>query len=125
MSLHYKYKKLLVWLGSKTPKHPPLTEREYLTKRVIIRLLANPKTHYLMTPSGRYYLQTEDKKYTLILQNNFVKLTNHTYSFEFTISSYVSNELIALVERAIEKTRSKMEDELSKNEVNILKEMLK
>jgi len=78
-----------------------------------------------MTPSGRYYLQTEDKKYTLILQNNFVKLTNHTYSFEFTISSYVSNELIALVERAIEKTRSKMEDELSKNEVNILKEMLK
>jgi len=78
-----------------------------------------------MTPSGRYYLQTEDKKYTLILQNNFVKLTNHTYSFEFTISSYVSNELIALVERAIEKTRSKMEDELSKNEINILKEMLK
>jgi hypothetical protein len=106
-------------------KHPPLTEREYLTKRVIIRLLANPKTHYLMTPSGRYYLQTEDKKYTLILQNNFVKLTNHTYSFEFTIGSYVSDELIALVERAIEKTRSKMEDELSKNEINILKEMLK
>ena len=83
------------------------------------------KTHYLMTPSGRYYLQTEDKKYTLILQNNFVKLTNHTYSFEFTIGSYVSDELIALVERAIEKTRSKMEDELSKNEINILKEMLK
>jgi hypothetical protein len=125
MSLPYKYKKLLVWLGNKAPKPPLLTEREYLTKRVIIKLLANPKTHYLMTPSSRYYLQTEDKKYTLILQNNFVKLTNHTYSFEFTIGSHVSNELIALIKRAIEKTRSKMEDELSKNEINILKEMLK
>ena len=50
---------------------------------------------------------------------------SYTYSFEFTIGSYVSDELIALVERAIEKTRSKMEDELSKNEINILKEMLK
>ncbi len=68
MNLRYKYKKLLVWLSNKTPKHPPLTEREYLTKRVIIRLLANPKTHYLMTPSGRYYLQTEDKKYNIPTQ---------------------------------------------------------
>ena len=78
-----------------------------------------------MTPSSRYYIQTEDKRYTIILQNNFVKLTNHRYSFEFTIGSYVSNELIKLVERAIEKNRSKMEDELSKNEINILKELLK
>ena len=78
-----------------------------------------------MTPSGRYYLQTEDKKYTLILQNNFIKLTNHTYSFEFTISSYLSDELIALVERTIEKTRSKMETELFENEINILKQILK
>jgi hypothetical protein len=125
MSLRYKYKKLLVWLQSKAIKNPPLTEREYLTKKVIIRLLSNPKTHYLMTPSSRYYIQTEDKRYTIILQNNFVKLTNHRYSFEFTIGSYVSNELIKLVERAIEKNRSKMEDELSKNEINILKELLR
>jgi len=125
MNIKYKFKKLSIWLKNKTKNTPPLTEREYLTKRVIIKLLSNPKTHYLMTPSGRYYLQTEDKKYTLILQNNFVKLTNHTYSFEFTIGSYLSNELIALVERTIEKTRSKMETELFENEINILKQILK
>jgi hypothetical protein len=125
MNIKYKFKKLSIWLKNKVKNNPPLTEREYLTKRVVIRLLSNPKTHYLMTPSGRYYLQTEDKKYTLILQNNFVKLTNHTYSFEFTIGSYLSNELIALVERTIEKTRSKMETELFENEINILKQILK
>ncbi len=125
MNIKYKFKKLSIWLKNKVKNNPPLTEREYLTKRVVIRLLSNPKTHYLMTPSGRYYLQTEDKKYTLILQNNFVKLTNHTYSFEFTISSYLSDELIALVERTIEKTRSKMETELFENEINILKQILK
>ncbi len=59
MSLRYKYKKLLVWLQSKAIKNPPLTEREYLTKKVIIRLLSNPKTHYLMTPSSRYYIQLD------------------------------------------------------------------
>ncbi len=125
MNIKYKFKKLSIWLKNKVKNNPPLTEREYLTKRVIIRFLSNPKTHYLMTPSGRYYLQTEDKKYTLILQNNFIKLTNHTYSFEFTISSYLSDELIALVERTIEKTRSKMETELFENEINILKQILK
>jgi hypothetical protein len=125
MNIKYKFKKLSIWLKNKVKNNPPLTEREYLTKRVVIRLLSNPKTHYLMTPSGRYYLQTEDKKYTLILQNNFVKLTNHTYSFEFTIGSYLSNELIVLVERTIEKTRSKMETELFENEINILKQILK
>lgn len=125
MNIKYKFKKLSIWLKNKTKNTPSLTEREYLTKRVIIKLLSNPKTHYLMTPSGRYYLQTEDKKYTLILQNNFIKLTNHTYSFEFTISSYLSDELIALVERTIEKTRSKMETELFENEINILKQILK
>ncbi len=125
MNIKYKFKKLSIWLKNKVKNNPPLTEREYLTKRVVIRLLSNPKTHYLMTPSGRYYLQTEDKKYTLILQNNFIKLTNHTYSFEFTISSYLSDELIALVELTIEKTRSKMETELFENEINILKQILK
>jgi hypothetical protein len=53
-----------------------------------------------------------------------VKVSNHYYTFEFTIGSHLSNELILLVQKAIEKVRWKMENELFRNEVNMLKEIL-
>jgi len=125
MNIKYKFKKFKVWFSKKTKNSLKLTEKEILTQKVIAHLLATPSTHYLMTPSGRYYLQTEDKKYTVILQDNFVKITNHSYSFEFNISSPLSNRLILLVERKIERVRNQMENEMFKNEINILKQMLK
>lgn len=124
MNTKYKFKKLQVWFRRGLVKHEPYTEREVLTKRVLIRLMSNPKTHYLMTPSGRYYVQTDDKQYTLILQNNMVKVSNHYYTFEFTISSFLSNELIELVQKAIEKERGKMEEEMFKTEINMLNDIL-
>lgn len=124
MNIKYKFKKLQVWFRQGLVRHEPYTEREILTKRVLIRLMSNPKTHYLMTPSGRYYVQTDDKQYTLILQNNMVKVSNHYYTFEFTISSFLSNELIGLVQKAIEKEREKMEEEMFKTEINMLNDIL-
>jgi len=124
MNIKYKLKKLRVWFSQKLNNHEPYTERENLTKRVLIRLISNPKTHYLMTPSGKYYVQTNDREYTLILQDNLVKVSNHNYTFEFNISSILSNELIELVRRAIEKERSKMEAEMFKTEINMLTDIL-
>ena len=125
MNIKYKFRKFKVWFSKKTKNSLELTEKEILTQKVVAHLLAAPSTHYLMTPSGRYYLQTEDKKYTVILQDNFVKITNHSYSFEFNISSPLSNRLILLVERKIERVRNQMESEMFENEINILKQILK
>lgn len=124
MNIKYKLRKLRVWFSQKLNNHEPYTERENLTKRVLIRLISNPKTHYLMTPSGKYYVQTDDREYTLILQDNLVKVSNHNYTFEFNISSVLSNELIELVRRAIEKERGKMEAEMFKTEINMLTDIL-
>lgn len=124
MNIKYKLRKLRVWFSQKLNNHEPYTERENLTKRVLIRLISNPKTHYLMTPSGKYYVQTDDMEYTLMLQDNLVKVSNHNYTFEFNISSVLSNELIDLVQRAIEKERSKMEAEMFKTEINMLTDIL-
>ncbi len=125
MNIKYKFRKFKVWFSKKTKNSLELTEKEILTQKVVAHLLATPSTYYLMTPSGRYYLQTEDKKYTVILQDNFVKITNHSYSFEFNISSLLSNRLILLVERKIERVRNQMESEMFENEINILKQILK
>ncbi len=124
MNIKYKLRKLRVWFSQKLNNHEPYTERENLTKRVLVRLISNPKTHYLMTPSGKYYVQTDDREYTLMLQDNLVKVSNHNYTFEFNISSVLSNELIDLVQRAIEKERGKMEAEMFKTEINMLTEIL-
>ena len=124
MNIKYKFRKLYVWFGQKLNSHEPYTERENLTKRVLVRLISNPKTHYLMTPSGKYYVQTDDREYTLMLQDNLVKVSNHNYTFEFNISSVLSNELIDLVQRAIEKERGKMEAEMFKTEINMLTDIL-
>lgn len=124
MNIKYKLRKLRVWFSQKLNNHEPYTERENLTKRVLIRLISNPKTHYLMTPSGKYYVQTDDMEYTLMLQDNLVKVSNHNYTFEFNISSVLSNELIDLVQRAIEKERGKMEAEMFKTEINMLTDIL-
>ena len=124
MNIKYKFRKLYVWFGQKLNNHEPYTERENLTKRVLVRLISNPKTHYLMTPSGKYYVQTDDREYTLMLQDNLVKVSNHNYTFEFNISSVLSNELIDLVQRAIEKERGKMEAEMFKTEINMLTDIL-
>jgi len=124
MNIKYKLRKLRVWFSQKLNNHEPYTERENLTKRVLVRLISNPKTHYLMTPSGKYYVQTDDREYTLMLQDNLVKVSNHNYTFEFNISSVLSNELIDLVQRAIEKERGKMEAEMFKTEINMLTDIL-
>jgi len=124
MNIKYKFKKLQVWFNKKLNKHEPYTERENLTKKVLIRLMSNPKINYLMTPSGKYYIQTDDKKYILILQDNLVKVSNSSYTFEFNISSVLSNELIELVQRAIEKEQNKMEAEMFKTEINMLTNIL-
>jgi hypothetical protein len=124
MLFKMKYKKLLIWWKRKFYPHPKLTEVEVLTKTVLIRLLSSPTTKCFMTPSGFYYIQSWDKNYTMIISNGCVKLSNHKYSFETLISHDVSKELILIIEKHIEKSRLKMENEITENEISLLKEML-
>jgi len=129
--ISYKFKKLLVYSNrffvrvfTKFYTTNTLTETDILAKKIIAKLLSKPDTIYLMTPSGRYYLQTGDKKFFVVISDNFIKITNHKYTYENQLSIQVSSELITLISRALERSRVKMEREIFKSEINVLNEIL-
>lgn len=129
--ISYKFKKLLVYSNrffirvfTKFYATNTLTETDILAKKIIAKLLSKPDTVYLMTPSGRYYLQTGDKRFFVVISDNFIKITNHKYTYENQLSIQVSSELITLISRALERSRVKMEREIFKSEINVLNEIL-
>jgi len=129
--ISYKFKRLLVYgnrlfvkVFTKFYATNTLTETDILAKKIIAKLLSKPDTIYLMAPSGRYYLQTGDKKFFVVISDNFIKITNHKYTYENQLSIQVSGELITLISRALERSRVKMEREIFKSEINVLNEIL-
>jgi hypothetical protein len=125
--ISYKFKKFLVYCNkfySKLHAVKSSLETDILAKKIVTKLLSKPDTVYLMSPSGRYYLQTGDKRFFVVISDNFIKITNHKYTYENQISIHVSGELIGLICKALERSRLKMEKEIFKSEVNVLNEIL-
>lgn len=121
---NYKLKRLKVWWNKKFHPQPLLSETEQLAKKVVIRLLSKPKTTYFMTPEYKYYIQTEDKEFTILLGDGYLKITNHKYVYEVLVKPEVATELIMLVRKAIERSSNRMESEIFSNEKNMLSEIL-
>jgi hypothetical protein len=95
-----------------------------LARKVIIKILAQKDTTYFMAPSGRYYIQTGDKAYTILLADNMMKITNHQYVYEVNLSPGMTFDLSKLVIKAIERSRREMEQNIFINERNMLVEIL-
>lgn len=77
-----------------------------------------------MTPNMKYYIQSEDNEYTILLGDGYMKLTNHRYVYEVILKPKVAIELINLVKKAIERSSSKMEKNIFLNEIDMLNEIL-
>lgn len=122
--LSYKLKKWKVYFKNRFSPSYKFKENEDLARKVIIKLLAQKDTTYFMAPSGRYYIQTEDKAYTILLADNIMKITNHQYVYEINLSPGMAFELSKLVIKAIERSRREMEQDMFINERNMLIEIL-
>jgi hypothetical protein len=122
--LSYKLKKWKVYFKNRFSPSYKFKENEYLARKVIIKILAQKDTIYFMAPSGRYYIQTGDKAYTILLADNMMKITNHQYVYEVNLSPGMSFDLSKLVIKAIERSRREMEQNIFINERNMLVEIL-
>jgi hypothetical protein len=120
----YKLKKWKVYFKNRFSPSYKFKENEYLARKVIIKILAQKDTIYFMAPSGRYYIQTGDKAYTILLADNMMKITNHQYVYEVNLSPGMSFDLSKLVIKAIERSRREMEQNIFINERNMLVEIL-
>jgi hypothetical protein len=122
--LSYKLKKWKVRFKNRFSPSYKFKENEYLARKVIIKILSQNDTTYFMAPSGRYYIQTGDKAYTILLADNMMKITNHQYVYEVNLNPGMVSDLTKLVEKAIERSRREMEQDIFVNERNMLFEIL-
>jgi len=123
-------KKLKIWLkwkwlrkksyfNKKSINKRVLKIEEQLIKNVIIKISSSPENTILISPLSRtIYIQTENKDYTVVLEEFKIKITNHKYFIESRLDDFFSRELFNIVYRYVEKSRIKMNEEIFKNEVD-------
>jgi hypothetical protein len=102
------------------PKYKP-TFKELKLKEIIQKLLNHPETIKLMDPiTTHYYLDNKKLEYFLLVTYNFVKITNHKFYYTENINSRFGEDLEKIIKIAISKDRKKIEDEMFKNEQDLL-----
>jgi hypothetical protein len=106
-------------------KKRDLNTNEKLIKSVFIRVVSNPKNTILITPTANaIYIQTQDKEYTIMLSEKFIKIANHQLFIESKIDEHFSGELYNIVYNYMEKFISKVDKEIFNNESEGLNYML-
>lgn len=79
---------------------------------------------FLMSPgvnSSRYYIENKNHEYFIVLDDEAIKITNHSFYLVRHFHSEQMKPLIEKVRRRIESDRIKMEKEMFKNELDLLR----
>jgi hypothetical protein len=106
------------------PKYK-LSEKEQQIKDIIEQLLEHPDTVKLMDPiTIHYYLDNRTLQYFVLVTDTFIKITNHKFYYTENFSSLFGRELEKVVKIAISRDRKRMEDEMFKNESNLLENIM-
>lgn len=118
----FKYKVILNWLRKKfIPKYKP-NEQEQLILTIIQNLCKDPYTDIKMAPiSDRYYLINKQLEYWIKVQENFISITNHKFTFTSHSHHAFHSLVVSTIRRSIEQDRVDFESTVFQNEVNLLK----
>jgi len=101
-------------------KFKPSAKETQLTT-IIDKLLDHPQTKLLMDPlREHFYLDNKGLNYFVLITNNIVKITNHKFYYTNEISGRFALELQSVVKSAISRDRQRIEDEMFKNETELL-----
>ena len=102
-----------------------LNETETLILKTVIRVAANPKNSILSSLDDKvYYIQTENKNYSVALSHHTIKIANHLLFIEQPLDSYLSKLLMGAVEKYSKRKAKSIEDEIFNNENSGLNQML-
>jgi len=72
-----------------------------------------------------YYIDNKELSYFVLITDNSIKITNHKFYYTNAISGRFSLQIQDLVKLAISKDRQRIEDEMFKNETELLLEISK
>lgn len=102
------------------PKYRPTAKEEQI-QGILQKLLDHPETVKLMDPiTNHYYLDNKSLEYFVLVTYDFVKITNHKFFYTENINGKFGTELEKVIRGAISKDRRRIEDEMFKNETDLL-----
>lgn len=102
------------------PKYRPTVKEEQI-QGILQKLLDHPETVKLMDPiTNHYYLDNKALEYFVLVTYDFVKITNHKFFYTENINGKFGSELEKVIRGAISKDRRRIEDEMFKNETDLL-----
>ena len=109
---------------SKFFKHTP-TEQEQQFIEIVEGLLANSNTTIKMTPlTDKYFLSNEKNHYYAVIKENGIQVTNTKFSFAKSLHPKTYNMIIDKIHSVMEIERQKFEDQIFKNETEMLNNVL-
>lgn len=99
-----------------------MTEEDVIIIRLVKNMLAKDNVKVFYAPlSHSIYMQTDDHEYTVIYDDNEIKVCNHKVFLTTKISVKVGENLMRIGKRKIEKSIQKLEAETRKNEVYFIR----
>jgi hypothetical protein len=102
------------------PKYRPTSKEEQI-QGILQKLLDHPETIKLMDPiTNHYYLDNKTLEYFVLVTYDFVKITNHKFYYTENINGKFGTELEKVIRAAISKDRRRVEEEMFKNETDLL-----
>ena len=122
MGLKKTYLKMLLWWKNRNIK--PLDDEQKLLHEIVTKMCSKQDSIFLMSPgasSTRYYIENKNHEYFIVLDDEAIKITNHSFYLVRHFHSAQMNPLIQKVRKRIENDRVKMEKEMFKNELDLLR----
>jgi len=107
-----------------------LNPNEKIIKSIIVKILSNPNSSILVNPSSldsntkKVYMQTEDKEYSVIINGNMIKISNHNLFMETYVDPFFGKLVFKIINRYISKYQSTISDHSVKNELKGLNSIL-
>jgi hypothetical protein len=99
-----------------------MTEEDKVIVKLVHSMLAKDDIKIFYAPlSHSIYMQTDDHEYTVIYNDNEIKVCNHKVFLSTKVNFKVGGNLMKTGKRKIEKLIQEMESETRKNEIEFIK----
>ena len=89
-------------------------------------LIRDERSKLMMSPiSRKRYINSHDKQIFIIIENGFLTIVNHHYSYNIDLPMKSYNRLSTIFDTEMENRRQRMEDEIKSNVKHSLKNIYK
>jgi hypothetical protein len=120
--------KLKMIISVKRKNHPQDDEVKSYEKtcfKICLKLISHDETEFMIAPmSGKKYLKNDPLGIFIVLYDNRVEITNHTYSYNVRLTGRDWERLMYIFDNETEKRRLNTENQISSQINNSLHDVL-